>query len=110
MPAIALPVFVDLSQCTAIGIGLDTPFAVLAVDMCRIGGDGCVDLVSRHKPVDYAREHLTLQFLAPDRPAVGVGAASSMEGKSNDQVWIEVLDLRPKFLADDKLHSRAHFE
>src|SRR3546814_1097099 len=69
---------VDLGERPPIGIGLNAPLSVLAVDMVRICRNRRLDLVGRHQPLGYARERPALQRLAPDRPVIDAGTAAMM--------------------------------
>src|SRR3546814_20292793 len=61
-----------------VGVGLNAPLAILAVDMGRIGGNGGFDLVGRHQPVGDTGKRPAFQLFTPDRPAVGAGTAAMM--------------------------------
>src|SRR3546814_15497237 len=54
----------DLRERASVGIGLNALLAVLAVDICRIGGDGSLDLVGRHQPLGDAGERAAFQLVA----------------------------------------------
>src|SRR3546814_5416489 len=70
----------DLRERASVGIGLNALLAVLAVDICRIGGDGSLDLVGRHQPLGDAGERAAFQLVALDRAAVGATALAVMAG------------------------------
>src|SRR3546814_2903118 len=61
-------------------MGLNPSLAVLVVDVRRISRNRRLDLVRRHEPLGHSCQRPALQFLAPDRPAVGAGTATMMTG------------------------------
>ena len=71
---------VDLGECAGIGVSLDAPLAILAIDMSGIGGDGCFYLIGRHQPVGDADERAAFQRLPLNRPPVRACALAVMAG------------------------------
>src|SRR3546814_13646290 len=76
-------------------MGLNPALAVRVVDVRRISRNRRLDLVRRHEPLGHSCQRPALQFLAPDRPAVGAGTATMLTGTA-----IAVSD-------DDRIHAAA---
>lgn len=69
---------VDPGQCARVSIGLNTPLAVLLIDMRCIGGNRRLDSVGGYQPLGNARQRPALDLFAPDSSNVGAVVAAMM--------------------------------